>query len=451
MNKCTRFSARAGLIAFGYQMQELGIWEEVEKQVQIKQKVIKHKPLDKLKDAFINIVAGGHGLVEVNTRVRMDEGLQGAFGRQGCAEQSSISTTLNACSTENVQQMRQVMQTIYRQQSQGYRHDYQRDWQVLDVDMSGMPAGIQGEGVTKGYLGDLKGRRGRQLGRVTATRYQEIVVERLYSGKTQLENSLQELVTDAGQVLGMNLEQRQRTVVRVDGGGGRDADINWLLDHDFQVCAKVHNWKRAHKLAKSVEIWHPDPKIPNRECGWVTAPHPYHHPTHQIAIRSTEKNGKVHYRVLVISLPAEVILQSLGQALPDPLNPLQGLFAIAHFYDARGGGVETSLKGSKQGLGITKRNKHNFCAQEMLVLLAQLAYNLILWFRNQLAEHSPFWLSFGIFRLVRDLFQIPGRATFDQHGCLIRLCLQRSHCLADRFRLAFNASSYDLSIYLRQM
>jgi hypothetical protein len=49
--------------------------------VQIRQKVIKHKPLDKLLDAFINILAGGHGMVEVNTRVRPDEALQRAFGR----------------------------------------------------------------------------------------------------------------------------------------------------------------------------------------------------------------------------------------------------------------------------------------------------------------------------------------------------------------------------------
>jgi hypothetical protein len=347
--------------------------------------------------------------------------------------------------------MRQVMRMIYRQHSQGYRHKYPQRWQVLDADMSGMPAGLQGEGVTKGYLGDLQGRRGRQLGRVTASQYQEIVVERLYSGKIQLDNSLQELVIDACEVLDLNQAQRQRTVIRVDGSGGRDADINWLLDNDFQVCAKVHNWKRAHKLARSVETWHPDPKIPNRECGWVTAPHPYHRPTHQIAIRSTEKNGKVHYRVLVVSLPAEAVFQLLDQPLLHPLNSIQWMWAIVHFYDARGGGVETSLKGSKQGLGITKRNKRSFHAQEMLVLLAQLAYNLILWFRNRLAEHSPFWLSYGVFRLVRDLFHIPGRAVFDDRGFLIGLYLQKSHCLADRLRSALDDSSYDLPIYLRQI
>ena len=43
--------------------------------------------------------------------------------------------------------MRQAMQAIYRRYGAGYRHDYGRSWQLLDIDVSGMPAGRQGEGV----------------------------------------------------------------------------------------------------------------------------------------------------------------------------------------------------------------------------------------------------------------------------------------------------------------
>jgi len=63
--------------------------------------------------------------------------------------------------------------------------------------MTGMSAGRQGEGVTKGFFSGKKNRRGRQLGRVVATLYDEIVAERLYAGTTQLECSLQELVMAA--------------------------------------------------------------------------------------------------------------------------------------------------------------------------------------------------------------------------------------------------------------
>ena len=39
---------------------------------------------------------------EMNTRLRSDESLQRAFGRTGCAEQSVVQQTLNACTARNV-------------------------------------------------------------------------------------------------------------------------------------------------------------------------------------------------------------------------------------------------------------------------------------------------------------------------------------------------------------
>ena len=75
MKKYTRFSARASLAAVGVRMQQMKIWKSVERHVDIKQKAIKYKPLEKLSDAFINILSGGQGMVEINTRVRPDQAL----------------------------------------------------------------------------------------------------------------------------------------------------------------------------------------------------------------------------------------------------------------------------------------------------------------------------------------------------------------------------------------
>ena len=72
----TTFSSRGSLVIVGLLMRRKGIWAVVEKLVHIKQKAVEHKPLDKLLDAFINILAGGQGLVEVNTRVRPDRGFK---------------------------------------------------------------------------------------------------------------------------------------------------------------------------------------------------------------------------------------------------------------------------------------------------------------------------------------------------------------------------------------
>ena len=99
-------------------------------------------------------------------------------------------------------------------------------------------------------------------------------------------------------------------------------------------------------------------------------------------------------------------------------------------------GVPT-FKGSKQGLGITKRNKKSIVAQEMLLLLAQLAYNLIAWMRNGLAASRAKMRGFGMLRMVRDAFHISGRITFDAQDHIIQISLNQAHDLAASFRDAF--------------
>ena len=141
MSKYSRFTGQASLAATGLYMRELKVWEMIKGQVKIKQKTINHEPQEKLLEAFINILAGGQGVVEINTRVKPDEALQRAFGRESCADQSQVSETLNACTADNVEQMRQALQEIYRSYGQGYAHDYQQTEQVLDVDITGLPGG----------------------------------------------------------------------------------------------------------------------------------------------------------------------------------------------------------------------------------------------------------------------------------------------------------------------
>src|SRR5437016_11222020 len=210
-----QFTGCATLAAIGIQMKELKLFEPIEQTVQIAQKTIKDSPTDKLYDALISLLAGAHGLVEINTRLRADGALQRAFGRSRCAEQSVVQDTLNACTAENVEQMEHALDTIYRQYSQGSQHDYQATFQVLDVDMSGLPCGPKAAFATKGYTASQRNRRGRQLGRVLASRYGEIVVDRLFDGKTQLTRALQPLILAAEATLLLDEDKRRQTIVRV--------------------------------------------------------------------------------------------------------------------------------------------------------------------------------------------------------------------------------------------
>src|SRR5438067_1713677 len=96
------FSPAASLAAIGVKLSQLDLFGPIRTQMKIKQKTVKHTPIDKLVDAFISLLARAHGLVEINTRLRTDIGLQRAFGRSACAEQSVVQEALDACSAENV-------------------------------------------------------------------------------------------------------------------------------------------------------------------------------------------------------------------------------------------------------------------------------------------------------------------------------------------------------------
>jgi hypothetical protein len=452
MNEHTTFSARASLMVVGQMMQQMGIWATLRERIAIAQKVIEYHPLDKLLDAFIGILAGGQGLYEINTRVRSDRALQRAFGRSGCAEQSVVSDTLNACTEETVQQMRAAVKDIYQQHGQGFHHDYERSHQVLDIDLSGLPAGRQAEGSTKGYFAGKPHCRGRQIGRVIATRYDEVVIDRLYQGSRQLRQNVQELVEAAQDTLELEQAQRQRTLLRLDRGGGDQKDIDWMLDRDYLLLTKCANWFRAHQLAATVTIWHTDPDDPARAFGWPDSPAPYARPTQQVVVRIIDTKGKISYGLLVTNAPFDLLADLATHPVHDLPDP--HLFAIVFAYDRRNGGIETQFKHSKQGLGLTHRNKRSFAAQEMLVLLAQLAHNLTIWTRNRLALAAPAYTRLGILRMVRDVFQIPGRVVFDTQDHLKAITLNRDHPFARCFVNAFASlctQSNDFSLILGQI
>jgi len=61
--------------------------------------------------------------------------------------------------------------------------------------------------------------------------------------------------------------------------------------------------------------------------------------------------------VLISSLTDAQVLSLAGQQVTLGRDPVAVLLASVSLYDQRGGGVETSFKGDKQGLGIGKRNK----------------------------------------------------------------------------------------------
>ncbi|MDR3572117.1 MAG: transposase [Candidatus Pacebacteria bacterium] len=441
------YASRASLSAIAAKQREMKLFDPIHQRVKIAQKKILYSPTDKLYQAYVGLLSGICGIVEINERLRADPVLQRSFGMEGCADQSVIQETLSACTEANASEIEEAIDLIYQAHGRGFRHDYSEAFQILDIDLTGQPCGRKAEFATKGYFAKQRNRRGRQLGRVLATRYQEIVADRLYPGRVQLNSALPDLLAAAESALKLDAEKRRRTILRIDAGGGTREDINRALTLGYQIHGKDYSSVRAEKLAESVVEWVSDPRDSNRQFGRVTTPATeYVRPVVRIAVRCRSEKDGWKAGAIVSTLSEAEAIREAGLSEEESRHPQSGLLAYVRFYDRRGGACETEFKGDKQGLGMTKRNKKRFAAQRVLTALGALAHNALIWAKAWLLEKAPVLSDYGIMRIRRDLLAIQGVVEFDSQGSIRRISLNPYSLLARHCFSAFQSLLAPLSI-----
>ena len=146
--------------------------------------------------------------------------------------------------------------------------------------------------------------------------------------------------------------------------------MGWIPWGGYQLLTKMRCSRRARKLSQSVTQWVDIPSDSEnnpRQAGWVTKPYRYSKKTKQLAIRKTTKKGYTYSVLVVTDLNAD-------------------LMTVVTDYDTRGGIPENSFCQDSQGLSSRKRRKRSFLAQQMLMLLSQLAHNMIRWMQNWLVN-----------------------------------------------------------------
>jgi hypothetical protein len=104
-----------------------------------------------------------------------------------------------------------------------------------------------------------------------------------------------------------------------------------------------------------------------------------------------------------------------------PSNDQAVLLAYARFYDQRGGGIETEFREDRQGLSLGKRNKRHFEGQAVLVQLVALAHNVLEWAKHWLSENQSGIADLGLKRLVREVFGISGKLSWNEQGQIWQL------------------------------
>lgn len=119
-------------------------------------KKVDYDPAAKVLDVLVSIMAGCRAIAQVNTRLCPDQALASAWGRERFAEQSTLSRTLDAFGEDEIAQLRQGSEVLFRRESHTLRHDSARGWLWLDIDLTPLPVSAQAEGSTKGKIGGEK-------------------------------------------------------------------------------------------------------------------------------------------------------------------------------------------------------------------------------------------------------------------------------------------------------
>ena len=269
------------------------------------------------------------------------------------------------------------------------------------------------------------------MGRVVAAAYDEVVADRVYPGNLQLRDCLPHLVEATESTLGLDAAKRTRTVLRMDAGGGSFNSINYLLRRGYHVHCKDYSVKRAASLAKDVRQWTDDPRHPDRQLGWVEAGSPgYVRKVRRLVMRWRKRNGQVCHHLLLSTLAPADVMQLMGQSSELTTDTQAVAVAYARLYDGRGGAVEIELKESKQGIGLTKRNKKRYAAQQMVMLLGTLAHNVVVWAKRWLVADAPKLKRYGVPRLVRDVLQVSGFLEMEGAEVIKRIVLNGASALA---------------------
>jgi hypothetical protein len=420
-------SAHASLCVLGAHLRQNHFFEPLEQRMHIHQKVLKYTSVQKLEMFFVGLLAGAKAVSHTATTVGVDPALIAAFGLPGCAEQSVIAQTLNAATEQDVADLQAALGEIYGCYGQARRHDFKQKLLVLDVDLSPLPASKRAEGSERGYMGRCRSKTGRKLVRVRAADTQETIWEAVVSGRTAESLSvLQEAIQGAERLLGLTGESKQtrakraRTEIRLDSGWGGEGMITWLLERGYQVTGKFKSSGRVRKLVSAVTTWHPT-SSPGREIAPVPKPVTFVRPLQQYAVRTPSKEqASGYYHAVVFTSRTELSMTE-----------------VVEQYDGRAG-MEADLKGDKHGLALAVIRKQRLPAQKIVVLLIQLAHNVLIWARQWLAKHAPRLRQYGIVRLIQEVWAIPGRIKLSDKG-IQRVRLRRAHPRAREVSFGFRS------------
>ena len=137
------------------------------------------------------------------------------------------------------------------------------------------------------------------------------------------------------------------------------------MERGYQVTGKFKSAGRVRKLVRGISTWQPTwqpTSSPGREVAELPEPVMFVRPLAQYAVRTPSKEYKEgYYHAVVFTSRTDF-----------------SMTGVVEHYDGRAG-MEADLKSDKHGFGLAVIRKHLLPAQKLVVLLVQLAHNILMW------------------------------------------------------------------------
>jgi hypothetical protein len=193
------------LVAMGHLAHQMGLPMTFRHFVHIQQKQIRHDPVDKLLTFFISLVDGCGYTSDINTALKPYPALAQAWTLPAFAGQNVVNETLHLLTWTHVQQIDQVFQFLFEQQSLA-RQQPRDEPLIVDVDTMGLrvsPGGHAIEWAELGYFPHGKGQKGLQFSAAfLGANFREVLGGHLAPGYAHILNQMPALLQLIEQRLG---------------------------------------------------------------------------------------------------------------------------------------------------------------------------------------------------------------------------------------------------------
>lgn len=382
----------------------LGVFKIFKEHFQMSMKEIKYSYLQKVATLISSIGVGCEYIHDINDKLLPYPSLAGLLDMERFPDQSQINRFLRRIGVKEVLDISLVFELLLKE----YGICMSKGKVSLNIDSTGLVVyGDTYEFKAKGYFPKQRGKEGYQLSLCsTDDEFQEVLSVILDPGNIPLSSRLFDSIYQAAEVLG---DLDRIGVLRIDGIFGSGANVEALLEEGFSFIVKGMNPRTAFNLAQELvfENWYwVNSTTEVAEIGKIYITN-CKYPVRTIVMKEMNAKGKWIFRHLYTSIS------------PKEMDCVETFIC----YNERQG-IESLIKGDKNGLYITNLRTRSFFGIEGFLYFAFITHNLLSLFRKEILKDTGLE-HLGIEELTKKLMNIP--AKFQREGNKINLIFPLYH------------------------